>query len=782
MRKFIGILLSGVLLLGAVPSLACTSVIVSSRIRPEGALMMKHRDTDHPDNKVLRFKGEKYDFIGIVNVGFESGEVWSGTNSAGFCIMNTATYDLKDDDVPASEMDREGELMYRALGICANTADFEHFLDTLKRPMGVESNFGVIDAFGGASYYEVNNSRWVKFDVNDPSVAPDGYSVVTNFTRTGRPQDRKGTERYKLADRTMQDLLSELSPSKIDHEVLIRRISRGSSMILRDNTSGVYVFEGVPSGTDPKYTVMWTALGSPEYSVAVPLLASFTVPAWMSQHSFAADFMPEADLRDSFKGLYKLWKSGRLTDGEFDASYSRMLDGYRQHYAYAYLPETSEIACRKRIKENPDSETWKDYRSVTADALRNVSGPDRLNRYGSLADGPEFKATGFYRTEKYNGRWIMVDPEGKMHIDALTVGIRPGNGEAQKAAFNEKFKGDINLWIKATADSLASFGFNGAGCWSDTGIIQKYNALSSGRQLSFCPFMGVMASFGRQLKVTVQRPGNTGYPNQCILVFDPRFEQYCEEFIPKFVAPFKGDPNVVGYFSDNEMPLSKANLEGYLNLPENDYGHIAAKEWLDAKGLRREDITDAVRSEFAGYVADRYYSIVSRILKKHDPDHMYLGSRLHGGAKFIPEVVAAAGKYCDIISFNYYGAWTVRRHEIERWKAWADAPFIITEFYTKGEDSGLGNTSGAGWRVRTQNDRGVHYENFIITLLQSSNCVGWSWFRYQDNDPTAKGVDPSNIDANKGCIDNSYNYYQGLVKRMRQINSIRYGLITGREE
>ncbi len=60
---------------------------------------------------------------------------------------------------------------------------------------------------------------------------------------------------------------------------------------------------------------------------------------------------------------------------------------------------------------------------------------------------------------------------------------------------------------------------------------------------------------------------------------------------------------------------------------------------------------------------------------------------------------------------------------------------MITEFYVKGEDSGLPNTTGAGWVVPTQTDRGRFYQHYILGLLQSGNCVGWHWFKYQDNDP-----------------------------------------------
>lgn len=51
-------------------------------------------------------------------------------------------------------------------------------------------------------------------------------------------------------------------------------------------------------------------------------------------------------------------------------------------------------------------------------------------------------------------------------------------------------------------------------------------------------------------------------------------------------------------------------------------------------------------------------------------------------------------------------------------------PFLITEWYVKGEDSGLPNATGAGWNVPTQDDRGIFYENFCLQLLLQPYSVG----------------------------------------------------------
>ena len=245
------------------PAVCCTSVIVSGKVRKDGKpVMYKHRDTDHTSNEIRWFRGEKYGFIGLVDTdGDPTPEVWAGTNSAGFSIMNTATYDLKEDDVPADRMDREGFLMYRALEICATVADFEHFLDTLSKPMGVEANFGVIDAEGGAVYYEVDNWRIrARYDVNEE---PSGYRVVTNFTWSGRPQDRKGVDRYEKACSLLAETCIPIGDW--DHDFLINKISRSGAPILRPITSAAVVFED---------GVMWACTGAPDKIPYLPFRES----------------------------------------------------------------------------------------------------------------------------------------------------------------------------------------------------------------------------------------------------------------------------------------------------------------------------------------------------------------------------------------------------------------------------------------------------------------------------------------------------------------------------
>ncbi len=435
-----------------------------------------------------------------------------------------------------------------------------------------------------------------------------------------------------------------------------------------------------------------------------------------------------------------------------------------------------QVEAKQWVKNILDQE-WNLYSTRIIDSLSTYQQTeDNENKYGSLLT-KKTKASGFFRVEKVNDRWWVVDPEGYYNIQRVVNGFRRGTSDLNKKQFDVNFVTQ-EKWVKISAAEFATIGINGTGSWSTDSVVQLFNTQSINQKLSNSVNLSLMAGYGKKRGGTYQLPGNIGFPNQTIFVFDPEFRTYCDSIVPELIVKLTNDTNLFGYFSDNELPLGLKNLEGYLNL-ENpvDPGRLSAEKWLANKNINKENITDVERAEFAGVVADKYYEIVSSSITKADKNHMYLGSRLHGSAKFVESIMQAADRFCDVVSINYYGVWTPSETHLSNWAKWMNSPFLITEFYTKGMDSGLENTTGAGYTVRTQIDRGFEYQNFCLALLESKNCVGWHWFKYQDNDPTAKYVDPSNMDSNKGLVDNHYQLYKPLADKMKQLNKQVYSLI-----
>jgi hypothetical protein len=320
---------------------------------------------------------------------------------------------------------------------------------------------------------------------------------------------------------------------------------------------------------------------------------------------------------------------------------------------------------------------------------------------------------------------------------------------------------------------LRTNGFNNLGAWSDAGTLRQ-----AAHPLVYTRILNFMSSYGAKRGGTYQQPGHTGYPNNCIFVFDPAFESFCDAYARQ-LTQWKNDPWLLGYFSDNEMPLWRGALTNYLRLPSQDPGHQTAVQWLAARhgpSATPADVTPQDQKDFLALIVDRYYRLVSAAIKKYDPNHLYLGSRFNGRVLMEPEVFKAAGPYLDVASVNYYDVWTPSQPQLESWERESGKPVMITEWYTKGEDSGLANTGGAGWIVKTQRDRGLFYQNYTLALLQSKVCVGWDWFKYADNDPTDMTADPSNRDANKGIVNTRYQPYQPLLEAMKQLNDRAYTL------
>ncbi len=124
------------------------------------------------------------------------------------------------------------------------------------------------------------------------------------------------------------------------------------------------------------------------------------------------------------------------------------------------------------------------------------------------------------------------------------------------------------------------------------------------------------------------------------------------------------------------------------------------------------------RYEFIAYAFARYYGIVTPIVRKYDPNHLYLGSRINytTGEHDNPWFWKMLAPYHDVVSVNYYGRWGPQADELADWAAWADRPILFTEWYAKAMDvvPKLANTHGAGWVVRTQEDRARYYQHFAL--------------------------------------------------------------------
>ncbi|MEP4078364.1 hypothetical protein [Haloferula sp.] len=429
------------------------------------------------------------------------------------------------------------------------------------------------------------------------------------------------------------------------------------------------------------------------------------------------------------------------------------------------LPDVVKVASAPGRK-------WHNKPTRTLADLPPIPADPEGSRFGGLP--VKFgQGTGYFRVVNPEGRWWLVDPEGYLFIHRGVTSVNETRTKAANESLLRDF-GSVEKWAEATGGMLKDHGFNGLGSWCD---IETLEPASKG--LVYTQLRPFMSSYARERKRTHRLPGHTGYEGDCPLIFDLGFAEFCDR-TARDLAENKDDPWLLGYFTDNELPWSLEMLERYLSLPKTEPGYLAALKWLQERhgpdaGIA--EIKERDKGEFVGFAADTYFATVTKAIRKYDPNHLILGSRFHGRALSIPELFEAAGRHVDVVSVNYYHAWTPDAERMDSWSEGAGRPVLVSEWYAKAEDSKMGNKGGVGWLVKTQADRAAFYQNYTLGLLESQRCVGWHWFRYSDNDPGQKGVDASNRDSNKGIVTSHYKPYRTLLDAMKEINVRTYGIV-----
>lgn len=132
------------------------------------------------------------------------------------------------------------------------------------------------------------------YDANEPKDAPCGYIARTNFSFAGEVNAGAGYVRYQQADKVLMPasamnvitprwILDELSRSfanpLLGMDLKSGEFNRSKStgwfveqdFIARRSTSCAVIVQGVKPGENPELTTMWTALGFPPASVAIPV-------------------------------------------------------------------------------------------------------------------------------------------------------------------------------------------------------------------------------------------------------------------------------------------------------------------------------------------------------------------------------------------------------------------------------------------------------------------------------------------------------------------------------
>ena len=132
-------------------------------------------------------------------------------------------------------------------------------------------------------------------------------------------------------------------------------------------------------------------------------------------------------------------------------------------------PYRPPLILKARIMERPPEE----YPTRILAQLKDFK-PDpsvKLSRFGGW-QGEKYNARGFFYTEKRDGRWWLIDPDGCRFINIGMNAVRVGTSPQMQKALPVKF-GTVEKWRDATVALLEDNGFNGSGAWSDNDLLRQ---------------------------------------------------------------------------------------------------------------------------------------------------------------------------------------------------------------------------------------------------------------------------------------------------------------------
>jgi hypothetical protein len=174
-----------------------------------------------------------------------------------------------------------------------------------------------------------------------------------------------------------------------------------------------------------------------------------------------------------------------------------------------------------------------------------------------------------------------------------------------------------------------------------------------------------------------------------------------------------------------------------------------------------------IKHDFLRLVAERYFSVTTRIIREVDPSHMVLGARFAGTGGADPAVWEITGKYCDVVTFNCYpkadldegivysgfgvDAEPVTEH-FAKYYEYVKKPMLITEWSFPALDAGVPSVHGAGQRFFTQTGRTAATKLFAQTMLSLPYLIGYDYFMWVD-EPALGISTPFPEDSNYGLVN-----------------------------
>ncbi|MBD2867241.1 alpha-amylase family protein [Paenibacillus arenilitoris] len=534
------------------------------------------------------------------------------------------------------------------------------------------------------------------------------------------------------------------------------------------------------------------------YAVTVPMsgkTARFIVLNIRRTHSFQHIPLTEVEIYRG-TGFDKLIPGTALSAEQLKAELTKealAADKYGQWRSEAW-PD----------KVTSDSQLQQEYADEAAELADVSLDTTKYDPYGGIKSLGKQASTGFFRLQAIDGKWWFITPDGYPFIlkgiDAASLWeygyktpILKADGTPKEIfeelpdradyapAYTKDANGEYVSFVIANA--MKKYGTDFEAKWED--ITRKrlidwgFNAFSKWTKPRNIVFPYIQS---------LQDPSNLRRILWTYDVFDPQSGPLIENALKAQLQNAKNSKWLIGYTYDNEAGWNADVVAEVLNYTSSSPAKSAFVDFVaqsyngslaevnralgtnaatfEALKDTRIDIANVPAADVSEYIrlaSATYYSMIRDMIKKYDPNHLFLGTSIVPTWRTSLEWDQAAMPFVDAFSVDSYAtdaSW------ISRYEAFGK-PLLNLEHSFGVSERGLSSVNVVTMTTSIA-ERGLAYRAFAESQAAHPLFVGSGWFSYYDQPVTGR---PDGESYNLGLVNQQDQPYTDMVNIMKKAHA-----------
>ena len=411
---------------------------------------------------------------------------------------------------------------------------------------------------------------------------------------------------------------------------------------------------------------------------------------------------------------------------------------------------------------------------------------------------PSKAAAGHYRLDQQEGVWWFVDPRGDRFVSLGVNHVAPLFllADSDRESSIRKYGADLVLpngrannrgeaarsFLRESLPRIRSWGFNTLG---------MHNPVPQAE----LPYVATFRPFPLDGWPSLKRR----YPDP----FAARTASLVDEAARRWAAARKDDRLILGVaFSD--MPIWKIPARGLhpwiRTLQELEGTAPGKREWVEALKRSYREPAEAARTygvEAGGWkelaartewppparpararrdqqqmlekIADAWYSLISRAIRRHAPHLVILGDKIVPHRDLADWLVPIVGRHFDVIFLQWYDT---AEHQLPRLRELHRAtakPILLGDSSFAFPNERVPNPKGV--RVGSQEEVGAAYARYLDAVLAEPYVLGWHYCGYVEGAPDLSRFGPL-PERQNGIVRPDGFVYRETTERIAQANSL----------